>query len=717
MYSLLSRWLLLAALLLPAVAQSGTISSDQMKLLSTLSSSENSALASQLGASTTASSSPLAVTEPVMVKQEPEGRSYIEESFQKRVNDIYGVSSEEEASQLSPEEAHQLGQFGYALFNTSTTTFAPATDIPIPPEYVLGPGDELRIQYYGSRSDNFSLTVDRNGVVNLPDVGEVSVSRLTFNQARALLAEQIGQKMIGVTASITMGRLRSIRAFVLGDVRNPGSYLLSSLSTISHALFVSGGVSKRGSLRHVQLKRNGKKIAELDIYDFLLHGDSRNDRRLSPGDVVFVPPVGDLVAVAGEVVRPAIYERKREKGIDDLIELAGGLLPTADKSRGDIDRLLDSGNRQVVSFDLSRKSLKRRVHNGDIVRVYTLPEVKDNYILLGGSVKRPGRYGYKPGMQLSDLIRSRNDLLPQAYLKKAEITHYDVIDGQVRKTSRTEFNLEDVLNSGAQIELKPYDEIVIRSVTDWSDSIRVEITGEVMFPGTYPVAKGETISSLIERAGGYSDDAYLPGTIFSRQSIREQQQREQDAMIAQMEQEIGFMEASLTGIRDASVLASKQKSIAAAKQMLEKMKQIVPAGRLVIELSKLEKLKGSEFDIPLKNGDTIYLPTKPSEVLIIGQVYNSTALLYNSKYDRDDYINMAGGVTRMADKKAVYVVRASGRVDAGKRYGRNKIEPGDTIVVPEDLEQFNLLDSALDWSKVLMNVGVGLASMKTLGIL
>lgn len=400
-----------------------------------------------------------------------------------------------------------------------------------------------------------------------------------------------------------------------------------------------------------------------------------------------------------------------------MIRLSGGLLPMADQTRGQIDRLEAAGSRRTISFNLTDKGVIKKVKNGDILKIHTLPDVKNEYVVLSGAVKRPGQYGYRAGMRLSDLISSSDSLLPRAYLKKAEVTHYIVIDGEVRKTSRSEFSIEDLLASAEDVLLKPYDEVMVRSVTDWSESVRVEVGGEVRFPGTYPVAKGETLSSVIERAGGYSEDAYLPGAVFSRQSIREQQRREHKAMIAQIEQEIGMLEANLAGIRDPSVLASKQKSIAGAKQLLEKMKQIEPTGRLVIELSELKKLQQSEFDVRLRDGDRIYIPSKPSEVLVIGQVYSSTALLFNSKLKRDDYIDMAGGPTRMADEKSIYVVRANGRVEAGKRWGGGNIQPGDTIVVPEDLEQFNLLDSALDWSKVLMNVGIGLAAMQTLGIL
>lgn len=698
---LIAGFSLVVGVVMPVAAFGASISPEQMRLINSLSASEKSALASQLNLSGAPALSSPEPAKAVVIPQKPEGISRIEASFHGRMAGMGGGA---------------LQQFGYELFSGAHTTFAPTTEIPIPPEYVLGPGDELRIQYYGSRSDTFALIIDRNGVVNLPNVGEISLSRLTFNQARALLAEKIGSKMIGVTTSITMGRLRSIRVFVLGDVRNPGSYLVSSLSTISHALFISGGVSKHGSLRHVQLKRSGKKVAELDIYDFLLKGDSRNDRRLSPGDVVFIPPVGELVAVSGEVIRPGIYERKNEKTINNIISLAGGLSPIADRTRGQIDRLEAAGSRRSISFDLTAKGLSEKVRNGDIIQIHTLPDVRSEYVTLSGAVKRPGRYGYKAGMHLSNLIASREELLPRAYLKKAEITHYTVIDGEIRKTSRSEFSIEELLTASRDIQLNPYDEVMVRSVTDWSESVRVEIAGEVMFPGAYPVAKGETLSSLIERAGGYSEDAYLPGAVFSRQSIRQQQQREHQAMVAQIEQEIGMLDASLVGIRDASVLAGKQKSIAGAKQLLEKMKQVKPTGRLVIKLSDLKKLRESEFDVRLRDGDRIYIPSTPSEVLVIGQVYSSTALLYNSKLKRDDYINLAGGPTRMADEDSIYVVRANGAVEAGKRWGKRGIQPGDTIVVPEDLELFNLLDSTLDWSRVLMQVGIFAASMSAIGV-
>jgi len=694
---------LIAGCIMPILAFGASVTPEQMSLLNALSSSEKSALASKLNPSRASSADSSESAKPVVVQQQPEGISRIEASFRDRMADMGGGA---------------LQQFGYELFSGSPTTFAPTTEIPIPPEYVLGPGDELRIQYYGSRSDTFALIIDRNGVVNLPDVGEISLSRLTFNQARALLAEKIGSKMIGVTTSITMGRLRSIRVFVLGDVRNPGSYLVSSLSTISHALFISGGVSKHGSLRHVQLKRSGKKVAELDIYDFLLKGDSRNDKRLSPGDVVFIPPVGELVAVSGEVVRPGIYERKREKKIREILTLAGGLSPTADRTMGQIDRLEAAGSRRSIRFDLTEKGTARQVKNGDILQIHTLPDVKNEYVMFSGAVKRPGRYGYRAGMRLSDLIASRDDLLPRAYLKKAEITHYTVVDGEIRKISRSEFDIEGMFagDETADLALQPYDEVMVRAVTDWNESVRVEIGGEVMFPGTYPVSKGETLSSLIERAGGYSEDAYLPGAVFSRQSIREQQGREHQAMIAQIEQEIALIEAQQSGIRDASVLSGKQKSLAGAKQLLEKMKQVKPTGRLVIELSDLEALQQSEFDVRLRDGDRIFIPSTPSEVLVIGQVYSSTALLYNSRLDRDGYIDLAGGPTRMADERNIYIVRANGSVVSGKGWSRGHIQPGDTIVVPEDLEQFNLLDSTLDWSKVLMQVGIFSASMVTVGI-
>ena len=705
-----------------------------------------------------------------------------------------------------------LSQFGYQLFAGTPNTFSPATDIPVPPEYVLGPGDELQMQFYGSRDDSMNLVIDREGVIELPKVGALTLVGLSFVQAKALIAEQVRQKMIGVTTSVTMGRLRSIRVFVLGDAEHPGSYLISGLSTISHALFSAGGVSKNGSLRHIQLKRNSKVIKELDLYDFLLKGNSRGDDRLLPGDVIFIPPVGAVIGVAGQANRPAIYELRGEKTAQEVVEMAGGVLADADVNHIQIDRLSQAGNRNILDFDLTQST---KVQNGDILMLFAIPGIRADTVNLLGHIKRPGQYGLAKEMKLSNLIGSVDDLLPgafldyaliqrtdpilrsvttlrvsldsllvkrdkhadvrlqaddqvyvfskssidplnvvsifgqivnpgqypyadqmhlvdlvfaaggpneQSYLKVAELTRYDVIDGKRRQISHIEVNLADALsgNADANIVLLPHDELLIRTISNWRSATRVELQGEVKYPATYSVEEGEHLSNLLARAGGYTSDAYLPAAVFTRESVRADQQKQIDELAHRTETEVTKMEGSVGLLKDDLLKARELGKLEAAKRVAQQMKSVNATGRIVIELADIEKLKGTPFDLALRDGDRLYVPKRPDEVLVLGEVYNQTAFIYRDNMGSNEYLNMAGGATLGGDVKRIYVVRANGMlevVNKGWFSGKSiAIEPGDAIIVPQDVAQFNLVDSTLDWSRVVMQVGVSLASMKTIGV-
>jgi len=580
----------------------------------------------------------------------------------------------------------KLSQFGYELFAGQPTSFTPVTDIPVPPEYVLGPGDELKIQYYGSRSDSLRLIVDREGVIELPEVGSLTVVGMSFVQAKAMLSQKIRESLIGVTASISMGRLRSIRIFVLGDARNPGSYLVSGVSTMSNALFLAGGISKKGSLRHLQLKRHGKVIRDLDLYDFLLRGNSKNDARLLPGDVVFIPPIGRVVAVSGEVIRPAIYELKNEHTVADMIHLAGGTSPTADLMHIQVDRIEDQGGRTRLDVNLRKYSQGIRVHNGDLVSVYKVPELNRHVVSLLGQVKRPGVYGFQKGMKLSHLIQSRDDLLhdafldyvliqrthkadrsltvlrtslkqlldehdasanitlqdedkifvlskssikplesvnirgevvhsgkfpltkgmhvvdlllsaggvtERAYLKLAEITRYQVVGGEKREAKHFQIDLAAALagNADANVLLKPFDVVTIRRLSNWRSVENVTVSGEVRLPGEYPIEDGEHLSSLLKRAGGFTDKAYLEAAVFTRSSIRESQQQKLDEMTKQVESEIARLEGEAATLSDPKIMAQRQASIASAKNLLEKMKTAKATGRLVIRIKDAKAIE------------------------------------------------------------------------------------------------------------------------------
>lgn len=813
-----------------------------------------------------------------------------------------------EAKPLEVSTSH-LQQYGYDLFAGEPTTFAPVTDVPVPPEYILGPGDEIKVQLYGKDNRELVLTVDREGAVSFPQIGPISVSGLSFGQAKALLAEEIKQKMIGVSASITMGQLRSIRIFALGDVYRPGSYTVSGLATLSSALFASGGVKKIGSLRAIQLKRLGRLVTTIDLYDFLLRGDTSKDVRLLPGDVVFVPPIGKTVSIAGEVVRPAIYELRNEKTVADIIKLAGGLMPKAYLDLALIERVDARGEQKVINISLSGNGGATPIRSGDVIKVFAGTEFENNQILLIGNLKRPGKYAFEPGMRVSSLITSLDDLLPEtfldygviereaadtrepmlirfklgellnakarggeldlplqardrvyvfkranfrqqpkvsiagsvhnpgeyeykrnmrladlvlaaggvlreadlgtvevyrtdpvtrdvqqlkvnlalalagdamndlplqdldrvvvhsiyetkpreevavmgevnapgsyplgqgmrvsdlvfaarnltqmAYVKVAEITRYKVENGVKRVSEHIAVDLEAALRGDAQANLllQPYDVLTVRRLANWRAAEQVVVEGEVLHPGSYPVEEGETLSSLLRRVGGFTDKAYLPAAVFTREAVRQEQQRQMDELAQRTQSELARAEQTVTSTRDDVLRARQQQALEAGKRLLAQLRQAQATGRVVIELKDVEKLAGTEFDIKLRHGDRLIVPKRPDEVLVVGEVYNSTAVLFNPDYSRDDYVRQAG-LTRMADAENIYIVRANGRVDTGSRgwfssLGQS-IQPGDTIVVPPDLERMNVLDVVLDWSRATMQIGASLAALKTVGIL
>jgi len=453
----------------------------------------------------------------------PEKTAVIEAILERAKDDI---TLDQQSTKRSTDQS--LKQFGYDLFESADTTLTPATDIPIPSEYVLGPGDSLVVQLYGKENSSYKLVVTREGQIQFPNIGPVSVAGLNFVDARALIEQTINQQMIGVKAAVTMGELRSIRVFVMGDAVRPGSYTVSSLSTMTNALLNSGGISKIGSLRNIQLKRSGSVVATLDLYDLLLHGDTSEDSRLLPGDVIFIPPIGHTVGVAGEVLRPAIYELKGEKTASDAIKLAGGLLATAYPQASRIERISVQGERTLVDINLDTTQGKNMpLRNADIVQVFSVLESMEDIVLLEGHIGRPGAVAYKPGMRVSDVIPSAGALLPNPDLNIA------LIERETRPTRQITvlaFNLGDAISnrgSASNLRLEPRDKLYVfdfetkrteqlksliqRMKLQASKSLRKQVVstaGSVRFPGEYPFIAGMSTLDLISMAGGLTEQAY-----------------------------------------------------------------------------------------------------------------------------------------------------------------------------------------------------------------
>lgn len=432
--------------------------------------------------------------------------------------------------------AEPLQQFGYELFAGSPTTFAPATNIPVPASYVMGPGDTVVIQLYGQRNLTYELVITREGMLMFPEIGPVSVAGLNFDEMRAQLQNIVATQLIGQNASITLGALRSINVFVLGEAFRPGSYTVSSLSTMTNALFVSGGITRVGSLRNIRLMRSGELITELDLYDLLLQGDTSRDTRLLPGDVIFIPPVGQTVGIAGEVKRPAIYELKNEVRVDQALALAGGFLPTAFPRASRIDRINELGERTVLDVDLSAQATSfPSIADGDVIQIFSILDQVESVVRLEGHVHRPGSFQWRDGLRVSDVVRSIDEMLPNPDLE------YALIAREVQPTRRIEMiyvNLGAAIGnpgSAEDLQFQPRDQLftfgaaqnrqsqvgallgLLRQQATFDQPPQiVAINGNVRFPGEYPLVRGMDVNDLVKFAAGLGTSTDLDYVLLQR---------------------------------------------------------------------------------------------------------------------------------------------------------------------------------------------------------
>jgi protein involved in polysaccharide export with SLBB domain len=580
-----------------------------------------------------------------------------------------------------------LRQYGYSIFSTNISTFAPVDDVPVGPDYVLGPGDDLTINVWGMVDTTLYRTVDRSGQIALPKVGDLRLWGLTFSQADRLIREQFSRYFRGFQTSVTMGRLRTIRVHVVGEVCQPGVYTLSALSTVTHALFSAGGPTKLGSLREVRLLRNHYQVGALDLYDFLLRGDRTRDLRLESGDTVFVPTIGDVAAVAGEVKRPAIYELKGGLRVSDLIEMAGGATPTSYLRRVQIIRSQPSSERLTIDVDLSRYYLKGDESSnplmsaGDLVLIHRSDSRVYNTVKVEGALKYPGTYEVKPIMRISQLLPA-DTLLPEAYADRVEVFRrrpdhsIEIIPVNLKKAWNGETD-QDLL-------LKPLDQVTVR--TELRAARTIALTGQIVRPGKYAIAEGERLSSVLERAGGFTDKAFLKGAVFTRTGLRKMEQERLDEFVKVQEQKI-LAAASTTVVGlDKDEAASPAQTVQAQRELLRALASRVAVGRMILRLDEPAKLRGTEHDVVLVDGDALDVPEPPSSVLVLGSVRNSTSVMYQGGAGLDYYVNRAGGFTPEADKKEVHIVKADGSAITGFANIRTA-EPGDTIVVPPKSEE------------------------------
>ncbi|HEY3731207.1 MAG TPA: SLBB domain-containing protein [Steroidobacteraceae bacterium] len=722
-----------------------------------------------------------------------------------------------------------LTPFGYDLFDNSMLSLLPTLNEPVPSDYVVGPGDVLQVQEFGSRNQTEKLTVSRDGELSIPQLGPVQVGGRRFSAVKADIEERVQHQMIGVRANVSVGEIRTINVFVLGGARYPGAYAVSGLATVTTALFAAGGVLPIGSLRSVEVKRAGQTVRTFDLYDLLMRGDNGGDVKLQSGDVVFIPPVGPTAALDGEVLRPAVYELKGNETVADLIRMGGGLSPNADGGSAALVRVNAEQQRVVVDVspargpgaDLALRNgdalhvarLRPQLDSGVILQGYVyrskyvawhqglrisevIPSVDDlkrdadeHYLLIrretpptraisvlstdlaaalrdpgsaadtalmprdtitvfdlqtsrefvirslmnelrlqsnlaepteivhvDGRVKVPGDYPLETGMRVSDLLRAGGSLDPAAYGVRAELSRYTVENGFERNTRVISIDLAAIRkgDQGADIPLQPFDRLSIKQVSGWTEQDQVTLKGEVRFPGTYTIQPGETLHSVIDRAGGLTQFSFVDGSIFTRHELKIREQEQLDRLAQRMRTEIA--EVALMGVRAQQGAAPS--AITVGETLLRQLTDAKAIGRLVIDLKSVMRSRiGSSDDVILRNGDELIVPKQRQEVMVLGEVQDPTSHLYRRRMSRDDYIEQSGGPTRQADRKRIYVVRADGSVDSGSRGWFHNgegvdIHTGDAIVVPLDTERLPALTVWSAVTQIMYNLAIAAAEIR-----
>jgi protein involved in polysaccharide export with SLBB domain len=659
---------------------------------------------------------------------------------------------------LSRSVGRVLPMYGYNLFNRPPSTFAPVNDIPVTQDYVIGPGDEIVLAGWGQVDIDLRVVVDRNGAINLPKVGSVNVAGIKYQNLESYLKSEIGNVFRNFKLSVTLGKLRSLQVFVVGQAQRPGVYTVSSLSTLVNTLFMSGGPSPNGTMRHIQLKRGGKVLTELDVYDLLINGDKSKDVALLSGDVIYIPPIGHLAAISGSVKNPAIYELKDEStSLASLLELSGGLTTTAAGQKVLLERIANRTVRQVEEFRLDSEGMSRPIKDGDLVQVSSIDARFDNAVTLRGSVADPGRYPWKEGMRVSDLIptmdaliapeywvrqnnafrvepSSEGELRTQIQRNQNEINwDYAVIERlnkEEMSTALLPFNLGKAVggkDDENNILLQPGDVITIFSKDDIKvpvakRSVYVRLEGEFNRAGVYKALPGETLRQLVARVGGLTPNAYLFAAELDREPVRAMQQKKIDEMADRMAEDIerNFAAKSQTALSAEDVAAARTQA-EGQRALLAHMRKTKASGRIVLDMAP-EKSQLSDLpDIALEDGDRFVVPARLSTVGVMGMVYNENTYIYRPDKRVSDYLNQAGGPTRDADESRIYVVRADGSVVGAQSggsffggFGGEVLMPGDTVVVPERLERFSLTKELKDWAEIFYKFALGVGGIKML---
>ena len=770
-------------------------------------------------------------TESPMREQPADSRT----SPDQRLRPLPPVMARTEFQRFAEDVAgHPLRVFGRQLFDEVPSTFAPVDDIPVPANYALGPGDEILIRLWGKVDLDTRVTVDRNGQISLPRIGTVNVAGLRYEQLEGYLRSAVGNLYKDFELNVTLGQLRSIQIFVLGNARQPGAYTVSSLSTLVDALFASGGPSATGTMRHIQLRRRNGVLTEMDLYDLLQRGDKSRDAPLLPGDVIYIPPVGAQVALLDEVKEPGIYELNGEATIADALGVAGGLTSLSAVDRVLLERVDEHHARRAEEFPLDAKGRQRKLEDGDLLHLFPISPKFANAVTLRGNVARPGRYVWHVGMRVSDLVPTREFLLTRDYWnrqnhlvesaggapfgrpgaketlrdfrpaeerdaedgtqsaygknpdqtravrtqedgatqpmeedrskteemnRRAGLTQDDTnplpgaarartlasvaennaeinweyavierLDAHDLSTHLVPFNLgralDDPTASDNQL-LEVGDVVTIFSRADISLPIEqhatfVRVGGEVKAPGVYRVAPGETLRGVVARAGGPMPHAYLYASQLFRVSTRHAQEAELKVRHDRLQQELVAAYANASS--NPANGADQQSRLNLQQAMLARLPAVQPTGRIVLEMKPDAAGVADLPDFPLEDGDSVYIPPRMSTVQVSGSVYNENAFRHEPEKRLMAYVNDAGGASRTADKRRIFVIRADGTVVSRQShegpfhgdFDNIRLLPGDAIVVPEKLKVNSRMNDFIQASQIASQTALAAAALSVL---
>ncbi|KGF81368.1 polysaccharide export protein [Massilia sp. JS1662] len=631
------------------------------------------------------------------------------------------------------------------------------------------------IRGWGTIDIDFRATIDRNGTIAIPTIGSVSLAGVKAGDAQNVIRAAVNRLYKGVTVNVTFGQLRAITVYVVGQANRPGTYTMSSLSTLVTGLFASGGPNANGSMRHAQVKRGGKIVAELDVYAFIAKGDKSADVKLLDGDTIYIPPAGGFVALTGKVNSPAVYELKNNgETIESLLDFAGGLPVVANPRRAFLERIdpNKSSPRSVEEFALNADGMHRTLKNGDVLNIVSITPDFSNAVVLRGNVDQPVRAPFRSGMRISDLIPNKEYLLTRNSIKRQNNTiatgdnekdtrekadtiasrigglvdeinwDYAVVERINRADLSTQlipFNLGNIFAnpSGADnIQLQPGDTVTIFSQNDVAvpmdkRQVFVRVEGEVNVPGVYQMTAGDTLQGLIAKAGGPTSNAYLFGTAFYRETVRKEQeanlQRAADRFEAQVRSEQSTQAANLRGLSPTDAAAATAQFEAErriSEERIARFRKLQPTGRIAFGMDPSDRSFAHLPQVKLQNGDRLVVPSKPAFVNVFGAVNVEASPLWKPNTRVNDYLKLAGTAVD-ADVDNVFVLRVDGTVVSSEsqgwlfgKIGGVEVMPGDTIVVPEKLDKqtpwSKFMQGARDWTQIFANFGLGAAAIQTL---